>query len=38
VIILGTEEVAKGVATVKELGSGDQREIALDALAKGLLP
>jgi histidyl-tRNA synthetase len=38
VIILGAEEVAKGVATVKELGSGDQREIALDALAKGLLP
>jgi histidyl-tRNA synthetase len=38
VIILGPQEVAAGKATVKDLASGDQREIALDALAKGLLP
>jgi histidyl-tRNA synthetase len=35
-IILGAEEIGKGVATVKDLASGDQREIALDALVKEL--
>jgi histidyl-tRNA synthetase len=33
-VILGAEEIAKGVATVKALATGDQREIALDALVK----
>ena len=35
-VILGTGEVAKGVATVKELSSGEQREVPLDSLVKEL--
>ena len=35
-VILGAEEIAKGVATVKDLGSGEQREVALDRLVKEL--
>jgi histidyl-tRNA synthetase len=35
-VILGTEEVAKGVATVKELESGEQREVPLEALVEEL--
>jgi histidyl-tRNA synthetase len=37
-VILGTDEVAKGVATVKDLGSGEQREVPLDSLVKELAP
>jgi histidyl-tRNA synthetase len=32
-VILGTDEVAKGVVTVKDLSSGDQREVAMERLA-----
>ncbi len=35
-VILGPDEVAKGVATVRDLDSGDQREVALDSLVKEL--
>ena len=31
-IILGDDELAKGVAQVKDLDSGEQREVALDKL------
>jgi histidyl-tRNA synthetase len=37
-VILGPDEFAKRVATVRDLGSGEQREIALDALARELKP
>jgi histidyl-tRNA synthetase len=33
VLIIGDDELAKGVAQVKDLDSGEQREVALDALA-----
>jgi histidyl-tRNA synthetase len=32
-IIIGDDELAKGVAQLKDLDSGTQREVALDALA-----
>ena len=35
-IIIGDDELAKGVAQLKDLDSGDQREVALDALAGAL--
>ncbi|MGF7148206.1 histidyl-tRNA synthetase [Sphingomonas zeicaulis] len=35
-VILGEDELAKGVAAVKDLVSGEQREVALDALAETL--
>ncbi len=35
-VILGDDELAKGVAAVKNLGAGTQHEIALDALAEAL--
>ena len=31
-IILGDDELAKGVAQLKDLDSGEQREVALDKL------
>ena len=36
VVILGPDEVSKRVATVRELDSGAQREVPLDALVKEL--
>lgn len=35
-VILGADEIAKRVATVKDLARGEQREVALDALVKEL--
>ncbi|MGK6321115.1 histidine--tRNA ligase [Sphingomonas sp. DT-204] len=35
-VILGDDEIAKGVAAVKTLGSGEQKEVALDRLAEAL--
>ena len=35
-IILGDNELAKGVAQLKDLDSGEQREVALDRLAEAL--
>ena len=35
-IILGDDELAKGVAQVKDLDSGEQRELALGALVETL--
>jgi len=35
-VILGDDELAKGVAAVKDLASGEQREVALTALAETL--
>lgn len=36
VLILGADEISKGVATVKDLGTGDQHEVKLDQLVKEL--
>ena len=36
VIIIGDDELAKGVAQLKDLDTGAQREVALDALAEAL--
>lgn len=33
VLIIGDDELAKGIAQLKDLDSGEQREVALDALA-----
>src|SRR3546814_13865409 len=33
-LIPGADEIAKGVASVKNLGAGTQTEVALDALAQ----
>src|SRR2546421_292582 len=35
-IILGDDELAKGVAQLKDLDSGEQREVALDKLVEAL--
>jgi histidyl-tRNA synthetase len=35
-IILGDDELAKGVAQVKDLDSGAQHEVALDKLGEAL--
>jgi len=35
-VILGDDEIARGVAAVKRLATGDQQEVALDALAAAL--
>jgi histidyl-tRNA synthetase len=35
-IIIGDDELARGVAQLKDLDSGEQREIALDQLAAAL--
>jgi histidyl-tRNA synthetase len=35
-IIIGDDELAKGVAQLKDLDSGAQREVALDKLAEAL--
>src|SRR4029078_9209970 len=37
-IILGDDELAKGVAQLKNLDSGEQHEVALDRLAERLAP
>jgi histidyl-tRNA synthetase len=37
-ILLGEDELARGVATIRDLDSGDQSEVALDALAAVLKP
>jgi histidyl-tRNA synthetase len=37
-VILGPEEVGRRVATVRELGSGEQREVPLDRLVAELSP
>jgi histidyl-tRNA synthetase len=37
-VILGPDEVAKKVATVRDLSSGEQREVALDELVSELKP
>lgn len=37
-VILGPDEVAKGVATVRDMSSGDQREVSLDRLVQELSP
>ena len=37
-VILGPDEIAKRVATVRDLGSSDQREVGLDELVKELAP
>ena len=37
-VILGTDEMAKRVATVREMGTGEQREVALDGLVSELKP
>ncbi len=36
VLIIGDDELARGVAQLKDLDSGEQREVALDALAGAL--
>ncbi len=36
VVIIGDDELAKGVAQVKDLDSGTQQEVALDKLADAL--
>jgi histidyl-tRNA synthetase len=35
-IIIGDDELARGVAQLKDLDSGEQREVALDQLAAAL--
>jgi histidyl-tRNA synthetase len=35
-VILGDTELARGVAALKDLDSGEQREIAIEALAAAL--
>ena len=35
-LIIGDDELAKGAAQVKDLDSGTQREVALDALVDAL--
>jgi histidyl-tRNA synthetase len=35
-LVLGPDEVARGVVTVKDLGTGDQREVARDAVVAEL--
>ena len=35
-VILGDDELAKGVATVRDLDTGEQREVAMDTLAQQL--
>ena len=35
-LIIGDDELAAGVATVKTLASGDQRQVAFAALAEAL--
>jgi histidyl-tRNA synthetase len=35
-VMLGEDEIAKGVATVRDLASGEQQEVALDALVTAL--
>jgi histidyl-tRNA synthetase len=37
-VILGDDELAKGVAQLKDLDIGEQREVALDALVESLTP
>ena len=35
-VLLGDDELARGVATVRDMASGEQREVALDRLAEAL--
>ena len=35
-VILGDDEIAKGVAALRDLDSGEQREVAFDQLAQQL--
>ena len=35
-VILGDDELAKGVAAVKDLGSGAQSEVSLDTLVEAV--
>jgi histidyl-tRNA synthetase len=37
-IILGDTELAKGVVTLKDLGTGEQREVTFDQLETALAP
>jgi histidyl-tRNA synthetase len=37
-VILGDNELAKGVAAVKDLDKGEQKEVTLDSLAEALAP
>lgn len=37
-VILGDDELAKGVATLRDMDGGDQREVALDKLVDELAP
>ena len=37
-VIIGDDEIAKGVAQLKNLDSGEQREVALDKLGEALKP
>ncbi len=37
VVLLGGDELAKGVATVRDMATGEQREVAMDRLADALL-
>ena len=37
-VIIGDDELAKGVAQLKDLDSGEQREVALDKLMEALKP
>jgi histidyl-tRNA synthetase len=36
VLIIGDDELAKGVAQLKDLDSGEQREVAFEGLASAL--
>jgi histidyl-tRNA synthetase len=36
VLIIGDDELAKGVAQIKDLDSGEQREVTLDSLVGAL--
>jgi histidyl-tRNA synthetase len=36
VVIIGGDELAKGVAQLKDLDSGEQREVTLDSLVGAL--
>ena len=36
VLIIGDDELARGVAQLKDLDTGDQKEVAFDALLKAI--
>lgn len=37
-VLLGDDEIARNVATVRDMGSGEQREVPIDGLAAALAP